>query len=234
MAWDHDSVYGALKRKFREGKLKPVESYIDPFVVLYEQEHNCALIYRSDCHTSAYRLRPLRMNPTHRGWRQEILDRLLAASGPAIDMRQEGTGQHTGWIYFRVIDWGALADAIGLNELPTMAELESQFQQEVERELTNPSNDGGPDVPDSFSAVPRTADVIVRTFIRNPKVWARALRRACGRCEDCGQPAPFIRRSDGTPFLEVHHKVPLADGGLDIDENAIAVCPNCHRRAHYG
>ncbi|MGH8437576.1 MAG: HNH endonuclease [Pseudomonas sp.] len=33
---------------------------------------------------------------------------------------------------------------------------------------------------------------------------------------------------------EVHHKVRLADGGLDTVENAIAVCPNCHRQAHFG
>jgi len=34
--------------------------------------------------------------------------------------------------------------------------------------------------------------------------------------------------------LEVHHKVPLAEGGDDTVENAIALCPNCHRHAHYG
>ena len=26
----------------------------------------------------------------------------------------------------------------------------------------------------------------------------------------------------------------LADGGADTVENAIAVCPNCHRELHYG
>ncbi|MGE8574311.1 MAG: HNH endonuclease signature motif containing protein [Burkholderia contaminans] len=28
--------------------------------------------------------------------------------------------------------------------------------------------------------------------------------------------------------------VQLADGGEDTTENAVAVCPNCHRRAHCG
>ncbi|SFB88291.1 HNH endonuclease [Marinospirillum celere] len=50
----------------------------------------------------------------------------------------------------------------------------------------------------------------------------------------CGTPAPFNRKSDGTPYLEVHHKTPLALGGEDTVENAIALCPNCHRKAHYG
>ncbi|MGX5612966.1 HNH endonuclease [Bacillus toyonensis] len=34
--------------------------------------------------------------------------------------------------------------------------------------------------------------------------------------------------------MEVHHVVPLAQGGEDSIENAIGICPNCHRKAHYG
>lgn len=57
---------------------------------------------------------------------------------------------------------------------------------------------------------------------------------AKGICERCRKPAPFIRDNDNSPYLEVHHKIPLADGGDDTVENAIALCPNCHRQAHYG
>jgi 5-methylcytosine-specific restriction protein A len=32
----------------------------------------------------------------------------------------------------------------------------------------------------------------------------------------------------------VHHRVRLADGGDDTTDNAVALCPNCHRKAHYG
>nr|WP_275041241.1 HNH endonuclease signature motif containing protein [Halomonas meridiana] len=46
--------------------------------------------------------------------------------------------------------------------------------------------------------------------------------------------APFNRKSDGSPYLEVHHRKPLAEGGDDTVANAIALCPNCHRAAHYG
>ncbi|WP_306234570.1 HNH endonuclease [Burkholderia pseudomallei] len=34
-------------------------------------------------------------------------------------------------------------------------------------------------------------------------------------------------------FLEVHHLRKLADGGSDMVTNAVAVCPNCHRRLHF-
>jgi len=40
--------------------------------------------------------------------------------------------------------------------------------------------------------------------------------------------------STGMPYLEVHHWTPLAEGGLDTIENAAALCPNCHKQAHFG
>lgn len=71
-------------------------------------------------------------------------------------------------------------------------------------------------------------------YTRNPDVVAEVLLRAAGVCECCGKPAPFMRKKDGTPYLEVHHKQQLAEDGDDTVENAIAVCPNCHRQKHYG
>lgn len=71
-------------------------------------------------------------------------------------------------------------------------------------------------------------------FDRNPDVVAEVLSQANGLCAVCKSTAPFLRKKDRTPYLEVHHKVQLAHGGDDTVENAIAVCPNCHRQAHYG
>jgi len=81
---------------------------------------------------------------------------------------------------------------------------------------------------------PTTRVKAVLDFDRNPDVVAEVLAQAAGKCQRCGSPAPFIRRSDGSPYLEVHHKIPLAFGGEDTVANAIALCPNCHREAHYG
>jgi len=82
--------------------------------------------------------------------------------------------------------------------------------------------------------IPETIQITQIVFKRNPDVIAEVLDRANGICEACRSPAPFIRASDGTPYLEVHHKKFLAQGGDDTVDNAIAVCPNCHRKAHYG
>jgi 5-methylcytosine-specific restriction enzyme A len=71
-------------------------------------------------------------------------------------------------------------------------------------------------------------------FIRNPDVVAEVLHRANGTCERCKNPAPFLRKKDKSPYLEVHHTIQLADGGEDTTENAVALCPNCHRQLHFG
>jgi 5-methylcytosine-specific restriction protein A len=82
--------------------------------------------------------------------------------------------------------------------------------------------------------IPEVQVVTSRVFRRNPDVVAAVLLRAKGVCEACSSVAPFLRRHDGTPYLEVHHVVLLAESGQDTVENAKALCPNCHRKAHHG
>lgn len=65
------------------------------------------------------------------------------------------------------------------------------------------------------------------------EIRAYARLRAGGICERCGKPAPFAD-AFGFMFLEVHHIHRLADDGPDTPLNVAAICPNCHREAHYG
>lgn len=81
---------------------------------------------------------------------------------------------------------------------------------------------------------PKVSYASTKVYHRSAAVVAEVLLRADGHCETCKQPAPFLRASDGRPYLEVHHIVKLADDGEDTVANAIAVCPNCHRRHHFG
>ena len=81
---------------------------------------------------------------------------------------------------------------------------------------------------------PEKTSVTTVAFARNADVITEVLRRAGGRCENCHRPAPFARASDGSPYLEVHHRIRLAEGGEDTIKNAVALCPNCHRRSHFG
>lgn len=81
---------------------------------------------------------------------------------------------------------------------------------------------------------PTPIQILSRGFRRNSDVIAEVLLRADGHREKCGKQAPFTRAKDGTPYLEVHHKVMLSHGGADTVENAVATCPNCHRELHFG
>jgi 5-methylcytosine-specific restriction protein A len=80
---------------------------------------------------------------------------------------------------------------------------------------------------------PRRTSGTSSHFVRDPLVRAWVLEASSGRCEACGAAAPFVEL-EGKPYLEVHHVVTLAEGGPDTVENAVAVCPNCHRRLHLG
>ena len=68
-------------------------------------------------------------------------------------------------------------------------------------------------------------------YERDDVVAAAVKERAEGKCDLCGKTAPFLDVY-GHPFLEEHHVDWLANGGEDTIENAVALCPNCHRMMH--
>jgi len=81
---------------------------------------------------------------------------------------------------------------------------------------------------------PRRSSSSREQIDRDPEIVAWTLNNASGICECCNNPAPFIRSKDGTEYLEVHHVKMLGLGGPDTIENAVALCPNCHRELHFG
>ena len=118
-------------------------------------------------------------------------------------------------------------------ELPDLAALLAQEAAALATALARTPADRAARLA-AADPMPKTATVTATVYLRNPDVRATVLLRANGTCEGCTKPAPFFKRSDGTPFLEVHHRIPLAEKGRDTVANAIALCPNCHREAHHG
>ncbi|MEH6470443.1 MAG: HNH endonuclease [Halopseudomonas sp.] len=88
-------------------------------------------------------------------------------------------------------------------------------------------------VPPEGQRKPGKKSVTAIGYDRDSKVVAFVEDRAGGKCELCGNHAPFNRRN-GTPYLEVHHIISLAEKGPDTVDNTAALCPNCHRECHYG
>lgn len=103
---------------------------------------------------------------------------------------------------------------------------ESDFLDEVKRHFKDIGKPYG-------NKHPRLRVTKIYQYVREPAVVAYALKKAKGKCDDCNQKAPFTSKSTGLPYLEVHHKILLKDGGSDTADNVIALCPNCHRKRHF-
>jgi 5-methylcytosine-specific restriction protein A len=130
------------------------------------------------------------------------------------------------------------AKNVGANVLPIIEELIGQHegnlpipQIEFEEQVSKLRREAKLSAPQG-NANPNKQVKETTSFSRDPKVVAWVLKNSNGVCESCEEPAPFTK-PDGDFYLEVHHLRRLADGGTDTTSNAVAVCPNCHRRLHF-
>jgi 5-methylcytosine-specific restriction protein A len=113
-------------------------------------------------------------------------------------------------------------------EMPWVATADpAVLEERVAVMLSQPLVDAPPGIP-----IPKRSISQVAVFERSPAVKAWVLKHAGPYCEGCHAVAPF-EVQPGVPYLEVHHVEPLAAGGADTVENAVALCPNCHRRCHF-
>lgn len=76
-------------------------------------------------------------------------------------------------------------------------------------------------------------------YPRDTKMALYALANANHKCENNPGHKCFIRRSNGMPYTEVHHLVPLCfyddfESSLDVPENIVSLCSSCHNEIHYG
>ncbi len=69
---------------------------------------------------------------------------------------------------------------------------------------------------------------------RDPKNTATLreyLNKIGNNCEYCND--ELFTKENGDVYFESHHICPLSEGGKDTLDNMIAVCANCHRKAHH-
>lgn len=103
--------------------------------------------------------------------------------------------------------------------------------QDLLEQATASISAAGPVPMPRGNPVPQKVSVSTVQYARSAQVRAFVYERAKGRCEDCDSPAPFLA-AGGRPYLEVHHVHRLSQDGPDTVENAVALCPNCHRAHH--
>ena len=71
-------------------------------------------------------------------------------------------------------------------------------------------------------------------YDRDPLVVAIARKRAHHRCEILACAHPMFETTAGLPYTEVHHIIPLSEGGRDTIDNVACLCAAHHRQVHVG
>lgn len=77
------------------------------------------------------------------------------------------------------------------------------------------------------------------SYPRSKGVSQNALNKAGYRCEVDSDHPTFRRRNSSLNYTEPHHIVPMSrqdafDTSLDVEENIISLCCNCHKQIHLG
>lgn len=78
-----------------------------------------------------------------------------------------------------------------------------------------------------------------RSFKRDKRKALNALQKARHNCEIDESHPSFVRRNSSQNYTEPHHLIPMSfsdcfDVSLDVEENIISLCSNCHNQLHYG
>ncbi len=89
----------------------------------------------------------------------------------------------------------------------------------------------------SINKIPKTQNITSNNYVRDPIIAGRAILLSNYKCELDSSHFSFIDKN-GKMYLEAHHLVPMQlqkekpDVSLDIVDNIVALCPNCHRAIH--
>lgn len=84
---------------------------------------------------------------------------------------------------------------------------------------------------DSSSEGVKKTQKTIETFERNRKA-VRKLKQLYKTCQITGNDFIFSK-TNGEPYLEVHHLVPLGEGGSDVPANLVVISAHIHRMLHY-
>jgi len=80
---------------------------------------------------------------------------------------------------------------------------------------------------------PIQAEQTIYTYPRNNILKNYVKRRSNYSCEMPKCDYIGFNKNNGERYIEIHHIIPLSEGGEDSINNTAALCPNCHRALHY-
>lgn len=87
-------------------------------------------------------------------------------------------------------------------------------------------------------SLPNKAERTLNVIERNPAKAKGALLLSNYKCNINSNHESFISRNNH-PYMEAHHLIPISaqddfNVSLDVDANIVCLCPNCHKKLHYG
>lgn len=92
----------------------------------------------------------------------------------------------------------------------------------------------------SYKIEPKPSQTTTSTkaYQRDPLKAKKAIFNANYCCNIERDHSSFVAKS-GKKYMEAHHLVPIGaqdefENSLDVDANIVCLCPNCHRKLHYG
>ncbi len=120
--------------------------------------------------------------------------------------------------------------------------IEEELDEENQRESELYINNNSQFVDDPHKKPDEIIHKGLSSYRRDPKVLRKAIENANGKCELNPNHTLFTSKN-GKPYLEGHHLIPMQYCGncydkyhtnIDITQNIVALCCNCHSEIHHG
>lgn len=165
---------------------------------------------------------------------------------------------HGKQVWWRIVFWGRYREDAHFEWKlqPNLAKAIQSLYPELDREEANDAEDQNliDDLKQAslssaandfeYTGAPKKKTVAVytnghKTYPRDRQTAINALAHAHYECEiDANHPS-FIRRNSDKKYTEPHHLIPMAFSddfpvSLDVEENIVSLCSNCHNQIHYG
>ncbi|MDD3138858.1 MAG: hypothetical protein PHX08_07800 [Lachnospiraceae bacterium] len=99
--------------------------------------------------------------------------------------------------------------------------------------------ESGPKIEITQEVLTRQIEAFVGNERRSSITRSAAIETANFTCEVCGAKTTFTDKN-GNQYFEAHYLIPLEqreltlDYSTDVQADAICLCPNCHKKIHYG
>jgi len=122
---------------------------------------------------------------------------------------------------------------IFIYNLSYLSDLSENNDRNEERVYSQVSIELLKDRASNIDTRPEKEERTVNVYPRNNSLRTYIKKRSSYSCEMPNCNYVGFEKSDGEKYVEVHHVQSLSEGGEDRIENAVSLCPTCHRKIHF-